>query len=117
VRIARIKFGNFMLCSFLGGFAGILDSWRIESVDPLAGGPQIMFAAVSAAVIGGTALAGGVGTIIGAFLGTIVLSILDNGFTLQGVSAYTFDIILGISILIAMILNVYVGRLRRTGGT
>jgi simple sugar transport system permease protein len=117
VKVARIKIGNFMLCSVLGGFAGLIEALRIESIDPLAGGPNLMFAAVSAAVIGGTALAGGVGTIMGAFLGTVVLSILFNGFTLQGVDAYTYNIILGIAILIAMTANVYVGRLRRTGGT
>lgn len=117
VKVARVKIGNFMLCSVLGGFAGLIDALRIESIDPLAGGPNIMFAAVSAAVIGGTALAGGVGTIIGAFFGTVVLSIMQNGFTLQGINAYTYNIILGIAILIAMSANVYVGRLRRTGGT
>lgn len=117
VKVARVKIGNFMLCSLLGGFAGLIDALRIESIDPLAGGPNVMFAAVSAAVIGGTALAGGVGTVIGAFFGTVVLSILQNGFTLQGVDAYTYNIILGIAILIAMTANVYVGRLRRTGGT
>ena len=115
VRTARIKVGNFMLCSALGGFAGVLDALRIGSIDPLAGGPNIMFFAVSAAVIGGTALAGGTGTIIGAFLGTVVLSIMQNGFSLQGVSAYTFNVILGIAILSAMTLNVYVGSLRRSG--
>ena len=116
VKVGRIKIGNFILCSVLGGFAGLLDALRIESIDPLAGGANIMFAAVSAAVIGGTALAGGVGTIIGAFFGTVVLSILQNGFSLQGVDAYTYNIILGIAILIAMTANVYVGRLRRMGG-
>jgi simple sugar transport system permease protein len=116
VRVEMVKIGNFMLCSALGGFAGILDAIRIDSIDPLGGGADIMFRAVSAAVIGGTALAGGVGTVIGAFFGVVVLSILENGFTLQGISAYTFNIILGIAILIAMTLNVYVGRLRRMGG-
>ncbi len=117
VRVNRVKIGNFMLCSALGGFAGIMEAIRINSVDPLAGGPNVMFLAVSAAVIGGTALAGGAGTILGAFFGTAVLAILRNGFTLQGVSANTFNIILGISILVAMTLNVYVGRLRRSGRT
>jgi simple sugar transport system permease protein len=115
VKVGMIKIGNFMLCAMLGGFAGILEAIRIDSIDPLAGGPDIMFMAVSAAVIGGTALAGGIGTVVGAFFGVVVLSILQNGFTLQGVSAYTFDIILGIAILAAMTLNVYVGRLRRGG--
>jgi simple sugar transport system permease protein len=115
VRVNRIKIGNFILCAVLGGFVGILEAFRIDSIDPLAGGPNNMFLAVAAAVIGGTALAGGVGTIIGAFLGAAVISILQNGFTLQGVSAYTFNIILGLAILVAMTLNVYIGSLRRSG--
>jgi simple sugar transport system permease protein len=117
VRINRIKIGNFMLCSVLGGFVGIMEGIRINSIHPLAGGPDVMFLAVSAAVIGGTALAGGSGTIIGALFGGAVLAILRIGFTLQGVSADTFNIILGVAILVAMTLNVYVGRMRRAGRT
>jgi simple sugar transport system permease protein len=115
VKVDRIRVGNFMLCSTLAGFAGLLEAMRIDSIDPLAGGADTMFLAISAAVIGGTPLAGGVGTIIGAFIGTLVLSILRNGFTLEGVSAYTFNVILGIAVLVVMVLNIYVGRLRRSG--
>ena len=117
IKVDRIRIGNFMLCSTLAGFAGLLEAMRIDTIDPLAGGADTMFLAISAAVIGGTPLAGGVGTIIGAFIGTLVLSILRNGFTLEGVSAYTFNVILGIAILIVMVLNIYVGRLRRGRGT
>ncbi len=115
VSIARIKIGNFMLCAVLGGFVGIIEAFRINSIDPLAGGPNIVLLCIASAVIGGTALLGGVGTVAGAFLGALVLAILQNGFTLQGISAYTFNIILGIAILVAMILNVYVARLRGAG--
>jgi simple sugar transport system permease protein len=115
VNVNRVKIGNFMLCSVFGGFAGILEGFRITSIDPLAGGTPIMFAAVAGAVIGGTSLMGGLGTIVGAFLGVLVLSILNDGFTLLGVSAFTFDIILGAAILIAMILNVRLQLLREAG--
>lgn len=115
VNVNRIKIGNFMLASLFGGFAGILEGFRITSIDPLAGGTDIMFAAVAGAVIGGTALSGGLGTIIGAFLGTLVLSILKDGFTLLGVSAFTFDVILGAAILVAMILNVRLRVWREAG--
>ena len=108
VKVDRIRIGNFMLCSVLAGFAGILEAMRIDSIDPLAGGAETMFLAISAAVIGGTPLAGGVGTIIGAFIGTLVLSVLKNGFTIQGVSAFTFNVILGIAVLVVMIVNIYV---------
>jgi simple sugar transport system permease protein len=115
VNVARIKIGNFMLCAVLGGFVGIIEAFRINSIDPLAGGPNIVLLCIAGAVIGGTALLGGVGTATGAFLGAFVLTILQNGFTLQGISAYTFNIILGLAILVAMILNVYVVRLRGAG--
>jgi simple sugar transport system permease protein len=116
IKIRRIKIGNFILCSVMGGVAGILDAFRISSIDPLAGGTEIMFMGVASSVIGGTLLTGGSGTIIGAFLGAAVLGILKDGFTLSGVSAYTFDVILGVAILITMLINVHVSRLRAAGG-
>jgi simple sugar transport system permease protein len=115
VNVNRIKMGNFMLASILAGLAGILEAFRITSISPLAGGTSIMFAAVAGAVIGGTALTGGIGTVMGAFLGVVALSILNDGFTLLGVSAYTYDIILGGAILIAMILNIRLHLWREAG--
>jgi len=115
VNVSRIKIGNFMLTSILAGFAGVLEAFRISSTDPLAGGTTIMFSAVAGAVIGGTALTGGLGTVVGAFLGVVALSILNDGFTLLGVSAYTYDIILGLAILIAMALNVRLSIWREAG--
>jgi simple sugar transport system permease protein len=115
IKVGLIKVGNFILCSTLGGLAGILDAFRISSIDPLAGGTDIMFMAIASSVIGGTLLTGGSGTIIGAFLGAAVLGILKNGFTLIGVSAFTFDIILGGAILITMVINVRLSQLRAAG--
>jgi simple sugar transport system permease protein len=115
INVNRIKIGNFILSAIFSGFAGILEAFRITSIDPLAGGTNIMFMAIAGAVIGGTALQGGLGTIAGAFLGVLVLSILQDGFTLLGVSAFTFDVILGIAILVAMILNVRLRMWRERG--
>lgn len=116
IKVRVIKTGNFVLCSVLGGFAGILDAFRIGSIDPLAGGTEIMFAAIASAVIGGTLLTGGLGTVIGALLGAVVLGILKDGFTLLGVSAYTFDMILGAAILATMAVNIRLTLLRERGG-
>lgn len=117
IPVRTIKVGNFILCSMLGGFAGILDAYRIGSIDPLAGGSQIMFSAIAATVIGGTLLTGGLGTVIGALIGAFVLGVLKDGFTLLGVSAYTFDMILGAAILVTMALNVRLALLRDRGGS
>jgi len=116
IKTGFVKIGNFIICSMLGGLAGMLDCFRIGSIDPLAGGTEIMFMAIASAVIGGTLLNGGSGTIVGVFLGAVVLGFLKDGFTLSGVSAYTFDMILGGAILLTMLINVHLSRLRAAGG-
>lgn len=116
IRVTSIKIRNFVLCSALGGFAGIIDAFRIGSIDPLAGGAEITFAAIAAAVIGGTLLTGGSGTVIGALIGALVLGVLKDGFTLSGVSAYAFDMILGGAILVTMAVNVRLTIWRDRGG-
>jgi simple sugar transport system permease protein len=115
VNIRRIKIGNFMLANVLAGFAGILDATKFTTFTPLQGGPDIMFAAVAGAVIGGTSLFGGSGSVIGAFIGVGVLTILQTGLNVLGVSAFTYYIIVGLAILAAMIVNVQVARLRNLG--
>ncbi|BFG73475.1 ABC transporter permease [Paraburkholderia terrae] len=115
IHVRRLKLRNFILASVLAGLTGILEGFRISSIDPQAGGNQIMFLAVAAAVIGGTPLAGGSGTIIGGLIGAAVLGILNDGFTLIGINAFTFNMILGAAILAAMIFNIHVVRLARKG--
>lgn len=115
IRVNRLKVGNFMIAATLAGFTGILESFRISSIDPQAGGNGIMFLAVAAGVIGGTPLAGGSGTIVGGLIGAFVLGVLSDGFTLIGINAFVFNIILGGAILAAMLFNIHVGRLRRSG--
>ena len=112
IAINRIKIGNFMLTSTLGGLSGLLEAFRVGSTDPLAGGSNIMFLGVASGVIGGTAIAGGTGTIVGGLVGGIMLGVLQDGFTLQGINAFTFDTIIGAAILIAMVANIHLARLR-----
>jgi len=115
IKVHRIKYGNFMITALLGAFVGLQVAFQTNTIDPTAGGYQPMFYAVTAAVIGGTAMLGGVGTILGAFLGAIVLATLTDGFSIIGISANPLDIIFGGAILIAMIANVQLARLREAG--
>ncbi len=115
IDVRRLKIRNFVLTATLAGLTGILEAFRIASTDPQAGGTNIMFLAVAAGVIGGTPLAGGSGTIIGGLIGAAVLGILSDGFTLIGINAFTFNIILGAAILLAMIANIHFDRLGRRG--
>jgi simple sugar transport system permease protein len=115
IHVGRIKYGNFMLTGLLGAFVGLQQMYYTNNIAPTAGSYQYMFYAVTAAVIGGTAMLGGVGTIIGAFFGAVVLGILLDGFPLIGVSADPLPIIFGAAILIAMVANVQLARLRERG--
>jgi simple sugar transport system permease protein len=112
INVSRIKIGNFVITAVLAGLAGILEASRIGSTDPLAGGANMMFMAVAASVIGGTSLMGGSGTIIGGLFGGLVLAVLQDGFTINGINAFTFNIIIGAAILLAMIINMHFARMR-----
>jgi simple sugar transport system permease protein len=116
INVGRIKYGNFMICGVMGALVGIQTAFYTNNVDPTAGASYLpMFYAVIAAVIGGTAMLGGSGTILGAFLGAMVLATLTDGFDIIGISANPLPIIFGGAILIAMIANVQLARLRRAG--
>jgi simple sugar transport system permease protein len=115
IKVNRIKIGNFMMCSSLGALAGILDAFRNDIIDPSAGQLAVVLVALAGAVIGGTAMLGGVGTIIGMWVGLLVLSELQAGFILRGISSYKYLMILGAAILVFMIVNTYLSKLRGSG--
>jgi simple sugar transport system permease protein len=117
IKVRAVVIRNFVVCSALAGLVGIFEATRASSVTPdTAGASETMFRAVSAAVIGGTLLTGGEGTAIGALFGALFLGVLRDGLTIQGVSADYLDFILGIAILVAMVINVYIGRVRKGSG-
>jgi simple sugar transport system permease protein len=117
IRTRRVLTGNFVMCALLAGFVGILEAVRASTTTPdPSGSNAILFQAISAAVIGGTLLQGGSGTVIGAFIGAIFLGILQEGLNIKGVSANYFYFYLGLAILIAMAFNTYVSRVRTGSG-
>jgi simple sugar transport system permease protein len=117
VRTKVVLTRNFVLCALLAGFVGIMEAVRAATTTPDPSGANvILFQAISAAVIGGTLLQGGSGTVIGAFIGAIFLGVLQDGLNLKGVSANYFYFYLGLAILIAMAFNTYVSRVRTGSG-
>jgi len=111
VPIRRVKVWCFVLCSFFAGLVGIVDAVKYGSLDPGNFGVDYILYAVGACVIGGTALTGGRGTVVGAFIGAILIGILEDGLTLIGVSTNDFFIWVGVVIIFAMALNVQFDRL------
>jgi simple sugar transport system permease protein len=117
VRTDRIKIATFMILGGLAALTGVITATEIRSAAPDAGGSNLTLLSIAAAVIGGTALTGGSGTVIGALIGAFVVASLNNGLVLLGAQATQSDIYLGVAIVAAMILNVQVNnvRLRRKG--
>jgi simple sugar transport system permease protein len=111
VPIRRVKVWSFVICSFLAGLVGIVDAVKYGSLDPGNFGVDYILYAVGACVIGGTALTGGRGTVIGAFIGAILIGILEDGLTLIGVSTNDFYVWVGVVIIFAMALNVQFDRI------
>lgn len=116
INITRYKMGVYMLSGLMAGLAGILLSARTTSGQPLSGSQGLELASITAALLGGAALNGGKGTIVGAFLGVTILGVLENGLTLLNVSSFYQDVARGSLLVAAVILqefNLRGMRLRR----
>ncbi len=107
----KVKIACFMICSVLAGFAGMIQSLRLNSFLPSIGeGMELQ--AVAAAVIGGTSLAGGVGSIIGGLIGAILIRVIDNGMVMSQIDSNWFKFAIGALTIFAVVGNAW---LRRRG--
>ena len=115
IRTKRVIFLTTVLCSTLCGVAGIIYMARFGSAQPTFGvGMELNV--IAAAVIGGASLSGGKGTILGAILGTILLSLVSSSLALLNVSVYWQDIIRGSILLSAATFDPYLVRRQAAGG-
>ena len=108
----RVKILLFMNSSFLAGLVGIIQVGRFAGVDPLRG-DGLELTAIAAMVIGGTALTGGYGTVIGTLIGALMLMVTQTGLVLVGASPYYFRTFIGVIVVAAVVLNLRVQRAAR----
>jgi simple sugar transport system permease protein len=118
VKVKLVTIRNFMLSATLAGLVGVFEAIRSQTIQPDPSGPnELLLIAIAGAVIGGTLLSGGSGTVVGALIGALFLGILKDGLILQGVNANYLLFYTGLAIVIAMTANVYVARARRGHGS
>ncbi len=94
----------YMMCGVLAAISGILLASRMNSGQPNAG---LMYEmdVIAAVVVGGTSLFGGRGSIIGTFIGAMLIGVLRNGLNLLNVNSYVQMVVLGVVILLAVLLD------------
>lgn len=109
VNTDRVKLINFVLCSVLAAFAGCIAISRFKFAN-VAFGTGYELEAIAAAVIGGTFMFGGYGTIVGAALGAFIVSMIRIGLVLAGAPGYFYKFFVGAILIIAAYIN---NRIRR----
>ncbi len=114
VNVNRTKVVLFMLSAVLAAMAGIISSIRTSSANPNSGGGYEL-EVIAMVVIGGTALTGGRGTIVGTVLGVFILRVMRNGIVLIGVPGLAYNIFIGAIILGMMTLHSWLERRHHAG--
>jgi D-xylose transport system permease protein len=116
ISVDRIRVTVFMITSFMAGVGGIILASRLRSVDTAAGGGNLMLNAIAAAVIGGTSLFGGVGFVMSALLGALIIASVENGMGLLGLPSGVKFVINGLVLLAAVLLDALTRRRRQASG-
>jgi simple sugar transport system permease protein len=102
-----VKIRLFALSSVLAFLAGLISSVRLGSASPIAG-QGYELEVIAMAVVGGTSLFGGRGTIIGTIIGAVLLRSIRNGIVILGFAGLAFDMFVGLIILIAMSVQAFI---------
>jgi ribose transport system permease protein len=111
IPVDRLKIFNYALTGVLAAFAGVIMTARLGAASVTAG-TGLELKVISAVIIGGASLSGGEGTVLGSFLGALLMGILVGSLTLLGVDVYWNTLVIGGTLLVAVLLD-SLGRRRR----
>ncbi len=104
INIKRVIMGGYLYMGFCTALAAIMLAARTNSGQPTAG-QAYEFDAIIAAVLGGTSMAGGVGSVAGSLVGALTVGVINNCMNLVGISPYYQQIVKGVIIIIAVLLD------------
>ena len=100
--VQRIRIGAYVVSGFLAALAGVIVGSRLDSAQPTAGGNDLL-SVIAVVVIGGASLAGGSGSMLGTFIGLLIIGVLRNGMGLLNVSPNLQPVVIGIAIIFAVL--------------
>ena len=101
IKVTRVRFYVLTLCGATAGLAGLLYAGRLQAAKYTLGESDLM-TVIAAVIVGGTALNGGKGSVIGALLGSLLMGMLNNGLILMGLEVSDQMIVRGLIILVAV---------------
>jgi ribose/xylose/arabinose/galactoside ABC-type transport system permease subunit len=101
----RVNVLSYVLCSTLAALAGLLLTIRVNAAQPNMGGGAFTFEVVTAAIVGGTSLFGGIGSVIGSVLGVLIIKVIENCINLMNISYHLYLAIEGGIILTVIVLD------------
>jgi ribose transport system permease protein len=104
INIKKIKILVYTIAGVLAAVGGLIVTSRLDSAQPNAG-ISYELDAIAAVVIGGASLSGGRGSIMGTVLGAIIIGVLNNGLVLLNVSPFWQQVVKGLVILLAVIID------------
>ncbi|HOX36865.1 MAG TPA: ABC transporter permease [Candidatus Brocadiia bacterium] len=104
VPVRRVILFVYAVCGALAGLGGVVQTSQLQSGAPTYGLMYELYV-IAAVVVGGTSLSGGQGKILGTLIGAFIIAVIQNGMNLTGVESYTQNIILGLVILAAVLLD------------
>jgi putative multiple sugar transport system permease protein len=114
VKVRKVNFWIFVNMGLLAGTAGVIYSSRSNGAQPAAGN-MFELDAIAAAFIGGAAVAGGVGTVVGAMVGGLIMAVMSNGMQLMGIDQSIQSVVKGLVLLLAVAFDIY--NKRRAGAS
>jgi ribose transport system permease protein len=104
VPVRRVLLFAYVACGLLAGLGGVIMASQLKSGSPTYGSMYELYV-IAAVVVGGTALAGGEGKILGTLVGALVIAVIQNGMNLTNVESYTQKVVLGLVILAAVLVD------------
>ncbi|HEO0439790.1 TPA: ribose ABC transporter permease [Streptococcus agalactiae] len=104
IKLNKVKIIIYTISGIMASISGLIITSRLSSAQPTAGASYGMDA-IAAVVLGGTSLSGGKGRIIGTLIGALIIGVLNNGLNIIGVSAFWQQVVKGIVILMAVLLD------------
>jgi ribose transport system permease protein len=105
INVDSVKVFTYMFCGLMVALATVMETSRMGSINPASSGNFYNMDAISSAIVGGTRMGGGKGSVIGTFFGVLTIGLINNMMTLVGVPPFLVNATKGVIIILAVLMQ------------